>query len=173
MISPKILLAIISAVALLGVVLLAFQYWIVGGIIVAISGGLLYLWWRMNQLLNISNALMKNDLDSARRHLAAVKRPEKLNPYSKTYYYFFEGMVHIQSNAFKEARQSFKTALDTNHFRGVDERATALLMLAQLDLRNRNTEGAKRYIREAKGLEPSQQIREQISTIVKQARLRV
>lgn len=173
MISPKILLALIALLALGGLTLLAFQYWIVGGLIVAISAALYYLWWRMNQLLNVSNALMKSDLEGARKHLAAIKNPEKLNPYSKTYFYFFEGMVNIQSNAFKESRQSFKSALEANHFRGVDERATTLVMLAQLDLRNRNTEGAKRYLREAKALEPTQQIREQISTIVKQARLRL
>src|SRR5687768_13982925 len=102
MISPKILLAIIVLVAVIGLTLLAFQYWIVGGLIVAIAGGLFYLWWRMNQLLNVSNALLKSDFEGARRHLQAIKHPEKLNPYSKTYYYFFEGMVNIQTNMFKE-----------------------------------------------------------------------
>ena len=53
------------------------------------------------------------------------------------------------------------------------ERATALLMMAQLDLRSHNNEGAKRYLREAKALEPGEQVREQISMIVKQARLRL
>ena len=67
----------------------------------------------------------------------------------------------------------FKTALETNRFRSVDERATALLMMAQLDLRSHNNEGAKRYLREAKALEPGEQVREQISMIVKQARLRL
>jgi hypothetical protein len=173
MVSPKILLAVLIVVALIGVTLLAFQWWILGGIITAIGLALLYLWWRLNQILQVSEAMLKNDIPLARKRLEAVKNPEKLNPYSKTYYYFFQGMVEIHSNNFKAARPAFKTSLETNRFRSVDERATALLMLAQLDLRQRNMEGAKRYLREARALEPTEQIREQINTIVKQARLRL
>jgi hypothetical protein len=173
MISPKVLLGILIVVILGGLTLLVFEHWIIGSIITVIGLVLLYLWWRMNQLLQVSDALMKQDLEKARRELGKIKRPEKLNPYSRTYYYFFQGMIDIQSNNFKAARQGFKAALDTNHFRSVDERATALLMMAQLDLRNRNMEGAKRFLREAKSLEPSDQVRDQINLIVKQARLRL
>ena len=173
MVSPKLLLGILIAVAVIGVTLLAFQWWILGGIITAIAIVLLYLWWRLNQILQVSEAMLKNDTDLARKRLEAVKNPEKLNAYSKTYYYFFLGMVEIHTNNFKAARPAFKTALETNRFRSVDERATALLMLAQLDMRQRNMEGAKRYLREAKALEPGQEIREQISMIVKQARIRL
>jgi hypothetical protein len=173
MLSPKILLYILIAFTLLGLTLLAFQWWILGSIVTVLGGVLLYLWWRLNQIIQISDALMKNDLALARQKLAAVKNPEKLNPYSKTYYYFFEGMVNVSSNNFKEARQGFKNSLETNRFRTTDEKATAHIMLAQLDLRSRNLEGAKRHIREAKGLNPSEQVREQINTIVKQARLRL
>lgn len=173
MLSPKILLAILVAFTLIGLTLLAFQWWILGGIITVIGGVLLYLWWRLNQILQISDALAKNDMEAARRSLAAVRNPEKLNPYSKTYYYFFEGMVELQSGNMKGARNGFKTSLETNRFRSVDERATALVMLAQIDLRSRNTEGARRNLREARALEPGPQIREQINLIVKQARIRL
>lgn len=173
MVSPKLLLGILIAVAVIGVTLLAFQWWILGGIITAIALGLLYLWWRLNQILQISEAMLKSDIALARQRIEAVKNPEKLNPYSKTYYYFFLGMVEVQSNNFKAARPAFKTSLETNRFRSVDERATALLMLAQLDMRQRNMEGAKRYLREARSLEPGQEIKDQISMIVKQARIRL
>ncbi|HVK40197.1 MAG TPA: hypothetical protein VNA88_16820 [Candidatus Kapabacteria bacterium] len=173
MVSPKLLLGILIAVAVIGVTLLALQWWILGGIITAIALGLLYLWWRFNQILQISQAMLKNDIALARKRLESVKNPEKLNAYSKTYYYFFQGMVEIHSNNFKAARPAFKTSLETNRFRSVDERATALLMLAQLDMRQRNMEGAKRYLREAKALEPGQEIKDQIAMIVKQSRLRL
>jgi hypothetical protein len=173
MLSPKILLYILIAFTVLGVILLAFQWWILGSIVTVLGGVLMFLWWRLNQILQISEALSKNDIALARQKLDSVKNPEKLNAYSKTYYYFFEGMVNIQSNKFKEARQGFKTSLETNRFRSPDEKATAHMMLAQLDLRNRNLEGAKRHIRDAKALNPGEQIREQINTIVKQARLRM
>jgi hypothetical protein len=173
MLSPKILLYILIALTALGLTLLVFQFWWTGGIISAIGLALLYFWWRLNQIMQISDALVKNDLPLAKQRLESVKNPDKLNAYSKTYYYFFKGMVGIQSNDFKGARQAFKTSLETNRFRAVDEKATALLMLGQLELRTRNLEGAKRYIREAKALNPGQQIREQINTIVKQARLRL
>ncbi|MBC8144465.1 MAG: hypothetical protein H7X80_02700 [bacterium] len=173
MLSPKILLWSLIAVTAIGVALLAFQFWILGGIITALSLALLYLWWRLNQILKVSDAMLKNDIPLARKHLEGVKNPEKLNAYSKTYYYFFMGMVEVHSNNLKPARTAFKTALEVNRFRSVDERATALLMLAQLDMRSRNMEGAKRYLREAKALEPGEQIREQINMIVKQQRLRL
>jgi hypothetical protein len=173
MLSPNILLYILLGLAALGVTLLAFQWWILGSIITVLSLVLIYLWWRLNQILRISDALGKNDLELARKRLADVKNPEKMNAYSKTYYYFFQGMVDVQSNKFKEARQGFKNSLETNRFRSTDEKATALLMMAQLDLRNRNMEGAKRYIRDAKALNPTEQIKEQINMLVKQARLRL
>ncbi len=173
MLSPKILLYILIGVIVLGLVLLAFQWWITGGIITVVGGALLFLWWRMNQLLGISEALGKQDLVEARRKLDAIKNPENLNPYSKTYYYYFLGMTETYSNNFKAARQAFKLALETNRFRAVDEKASVLIMLSQLDLRNRNTEGARRLLKDARALEPSQQIKEQINQIVKQARLRM
>src|SRR2546430_2488284 len=108
MLSPKILLYILLAFTLIGATFLALQWWWLGGIITAIGLALLYLWWRLNQIMQISEALVKNDLDLARKQLAEVKNPEKLNAYSKTYYYFFQGMVDTQSNKFKEARQAFK-----------------------------------------------------------------
>lgn len=173
MINPKIILAIIGGITLIGLVLLALQWWILGGIITALGGFFLYIWWRMNQLLGISEALGTNDMAGARRKLDAVRNPHKLNAYSRTYFYFFEGMVQTHENRLKEARASFKTALETNRFRAADEKATALVMLAQLDLRSQNKEGAKRYLREAKALNPGQQLREQIDYIVKQTRIRL
>jgi hypothetical protein len=173
MLSPKILLAILLAIVLGGLILLAFQWWILGGILTALGAGLLYLWWRMNQLLEISQALANQDLDGARRRLDAIRNPEKLNPYSKTYYYYFRGMLETYSNNFKEARAAFKASLETNRFRSVDEKASVMVMMSQLDLRTRNTEGARRWLRDAKALEPSQQVKEQINQIVKQARLRL
>jgi hypothetical protein len=170
MLSPKILLAVIIAIIAIGAALLVFQWWILGGILTALGLALLFFWWRLNQILQISDALLKNDLDLARKRLDAVKNPEKLNPYSKTYYYFFDGMVLVSTNKFKEARSSFRTALDVNRFRSVDERATALMMMAQLDLRTRNREGAKRYIAEARALRPSAQVMEQLESVVRQAR---
>jgi hypothetical protein len=173
MVNPKLLLGIIIAVSAIGITLLAFQWWVFGGILTAIGLGFLYLWWRMNQLLEISQALMANDIPLARKRLEGVKNPEKLNAYSKTYYFFFKGMVETHANNVKDARAAFKTALETNRFRAADEKATALVMLAQLDIRSRNNEGAKRYLREAKALEPSEQVRDQIKMIVQQARLRL
>src|SRR5688500_4527059 len=173
MVSPKILLWILIGVAALGLAMLALQWWMAGGIVTAIALALLYVWWRLNQILQISDAMLKNDMALARRRLESVKNPDKLNAYSKTYYYFFLGMVEVQDNNLKPARNAFKTSLEVNRFRSVDERATALLMLAQLDMRSRNMEGAKRYLREAKALEPGAQIREQINMIVKQARIRL
>jgi hypothetical protein len=173
MLNPKLLLSIIIGITVVGLVLLALQWWITGGIITALGLVILYLWWRMNQLLGISQAIVAQDWAGARKKLEGVRNPDKLNAYSKTYYYFFQGMVETQSNNLKAARQGFKTALETNRFRAIDEKATALLMMAQLDLRANNKEGAKRYLREARALEPGQQIREQINEILRMARLRI
>lgn len=173
MVSPKILLAILITVIAGGLALLVFQQWIPGGILTGLGLGLLYLWWRMNQIVQISDALVKDDLAGARRRINSVKNPHKLNRLSKTYYYFFRGMVGVRENNLKDARQDFKTSLDTNYFRSVDEKATVYLMLAQLDLRGRNMEGARRNLREARGLNPGDQIRAQINDVVKQARLKL
>jgi hypothetical protein len=173
MVNPKLILSIIIGVAVIGITLLAFKWWVFGGILTALGLAFLYLWWRMNQLLEISQALMANDIPLARKRLEGIKNPEKLNAYSKTYYFFFQGMVETHANNLKVARQAFKTAIETNRFRAVDEKATAYVMLAQLDLRAQNKEGAKRYLREARALEPTDQVRDQIKMIVQQARLRL
>lgn len=173
MMNPKILLAILAVILVGGLTFLAFQFWITGGIITALAGGLLYLWWRMNQLVEISQAIAAQNIPLARTKIEAIKNPERLNPYSKTYYFYFLGMLETYSNNFKQARQAFKTALETNRFRAVDEKASVYVMMAQLDLRTRNTEGARRYLRDAKALEPGREVKEQINSIVKQARLRL
>jgi len=173
MLNPRIILIIICAITAIGLVLLAFQWWILGGILTAIGGFFLYIWWRMNQLLGISQALAANDMITARRKLDEVKNPQKLNAYSKTYYYFFLGMVATHENKLKDARAAFKTALETNRFRAADEKATAYVMLAQLDLRSQNKEGARRNLREARSLNPGEQLRQQIDYIVRQARIRL
>jgi len=171
--SPNLIFAIVLLVTAGGLTLLAFEWWILGGIITALGLVLCYVWWRVNQILRISTAITANDIGRARAELNKVRNPEKLNAYSKTYYYLFAGIVDLQTNEFKAARQAFKTSLETNRYRGVDEKATALVMMAQLDLRQRNMEGAKRWLREARDLRPGDQIREQINSIVKQARIRL
>ena len=173
MLNPKLIQAIIIGITVLGLVFLALQWWITGGIITALGLVILYFWWRMNQLLGISQAIVAQDWATARQKLEGIRNPDKLNAYSRTYYYFFQGMVETQANNLKGARQGFKTALETNRFRAIDEKATALLMMAQLDLRANNKEGAKRYLREARALEPGQQIREQINEILRMARIRL
>ncbi len=171
--SPNIIFAIILVVVAGGITLLAFEWWILGGLATLIGVILLYVWWRVSQILRISTAISANDMPKARLELGKVKNPAKLNAYSKTYFFLFQGIVDVQTNDFKAARQAFKTSLETNRFRAVDEKATALVMMAQLDLRVRNTEGAKRFLREARDLKPGEQIREQIATLVKQARIRL
>ncbi len=165
MLKPKVLLYIILGLTLLGLTLLALQWWVLGGILTAIGGGFLYLWWRMNQLLGISEAIMAGNFDAARAKLAGVRNPDKLTADSKTYYYYFQGTVEAQTGNWKASRAAFKTALETNRFRAIDERATALVMLAQVELRTNNREGAKRYLAEAQDLSPGPEIREQIKEV--------
>lgn len=171
--SPNLIFAIILVVVAGGIALLATEWWILGGLATTIGLALLYVWWRVSQILRISAAITANDLSRARLELNKVRSPDKLNAYSKTYYYLFQGIVDVQTNEFRSARTAFKTSLETNRFRAVDEKATALVMMAQLDLRTRNTEGAKRFLREARDLKPGDQIRQQINEIVKQARIRL
>lgn len=172
MLSPKILLAILGLLLAGGIVLLSIGWYVTGGLVTVLSLAFFYLWWRLNQIIEISTAISSENFTLARTKLDAIRKPEKLNAWSKTYYFFFLGMLEAQTNNFKPARAAFKVALDTNRFRAVDEKALALLMMAQLDARSRNNEGARRYIREARALEPGPQIREQINQLVKAARLR-
>ena len=171
--NQKILRLIVIGVVVIGIVLAVFVNWIAGGIVAVIGAVLLFVLWRMNVILGISEALAKDDMDEAKRRLAAVRNPQKLNDYSKTYYNFFKGIVDTRDNNFKEAEQSFKTSLEINRFRAPDEKATAHLMIAQLLLRKRNRVGATRHLKEAKDLAKNQQIHEQIKTLVKQQRLKL
>lgn len=171
--NQKLLFGAIVLVLLIGLVLLALQYWIAGGIITVIGGVLLFFVWRLWMILRISEAMAKQDFELAKRHMAAIKNPEKLNDYSKTYYSFFKGMIETQENNFKGAEASFRKALEINRFRAPDEKATSHLMLAQLQLRKRNRQGARRHLQEAKGLTSNPQILDQIKSLVKQARIRL
>lgn len=173
MLSPKILFAIIIAVTVIGLALLAFQQWILGGIITVIGLVVLFFWWRIYQILRVSEALQKQDLERAERYLDAIKKPEKLNAYSQTYYYFFRGMLDMQKRDYKAARAGLKRSLALGSFRSVDEKATAMLALANLDLRGRNRQGAKQMLRDARELGPNQEIREQIKLVAKQAQIRL
>ncbi len=171
--NQKLILYGIIAIIVIGLVLLAFQYWIAGGIVTAIGLILGFFVQKLWMILRISEAIGKQDIPLAKKHLAAIKNPEKLNDYSKTYYSFFKGMVEAQENNFKDAEASFKKSLEVNRFRAPDEKATAHLMVGQLLLRKRNRQGAKRHLTEARSLSSNEQILEQIRTLAKQARLRL
>jgi len=173
MISPKIIQGILVGLAVAGLVLLGLQWWITGSILFLLGAGLYYLWWRFNRIGEISQAVANGDTVTARKKLAAFKNPDKLNPISKTYFYYLLGMTEIRENNFKEARTAFKSALEANYFRTTDEKASVYLMMAQLDLRSRNTEGAKRYLRDARDLEPSDEVKNQINFILKEARIKL
>jgi|GEM_PF-2004023 len=177
MLNPKIILSTIFAVLAGGLALLGFGIAdsslvmiIFGSLLTLLAGAFLYIWWRANQLLGVSQALGRQDFAGARQKLANVRNPEKLNALSKTYYYFLLGMVETQAAAWKEARAAFRTSLETNRFRAIDEKATALVMLTQIELRSKNIEGAKRYLREARELKPGAEIQEQIKELVRQAK---
>ncbi|MGE3800784.1 MAG: hypothetical protein AB7H80_07170 [Candidatus Kapaibacterium sp.] len=171
--NPKIIGYILIALTVGGLVMLGLQWWIAGGIITVLGGVLLFFWWRLYQILRISEALSKEDFEGAKEMMAKIKNPEKLNDYSRTYYNFFQGVIDIRENRFKEAEQAFKTALEINRFRAADEKATSHLMLGQLLLRKRNRMGATRHLQEAKSLTTNKQIHEQIRTLAKQARIKV
>jgi len=143
------------------------------GIITVLGGVLLFFVWRLWIILRISEAIGKQDFELAKQHMASIKNPEKLNEYSKTYYSFFKGMIETQDNNFKEAEAAFKRALEVNRFRAPDEKATSHLMIAQLQLRKRNRQGARRHLQEAKSLTSNPQILDQIKSLVKQARIRL
>lgn len=169
----KLFFWILAVVTVGGLVMLGLGWWIPGGIVTVLGGVLLFLWWRLYQILRISEAIGKEDFETAKALMAKIKNPEKLNDYSKTYFNFFKGLIDTKENRFKEAEAAFKRALEVNRFRAPDERATTHLMMAQLLLRKRNREGAKRQLQEARSFASNPQIQEQIKMIVRQARIRL
>ena len=171
--NQKILFGALGLIVAIGLVLLGLGEYIAGGIVTLIGAALLFAYWRLYRILRISEALGREDMETAKRYLDAIDRPEKLNDYSKTYYYFFRGMVDLKENSFREAEAAFKQSLETNRFRGVDEKASAHLMVGQLLLRKRNRQGAKRHMQEARSLTSNPQILEQIRSLAKQARIRL
>ena len=171
--AQKILPLVLVLVLAGGLVLLGFQMWIVGGILTVVGAVLLFFWWRLYEILRVSEALGKQNLEAAKQHLSKIKNPEKRNEWSRTYYHFFKGMIATQENSFKEAEAAIRKALEINKFRAPDERATAHFMLAQFLLRKRNREGARRQLVEAKSFASEQQLKEQIKTVAKQQRMRL
>ncbi len=169
----KLFPLILGLVTAGGLVLLGLQYWITGGILTVLGGVLLFLWWRLFEILRVAEALGKQDLETAKQHLAKIKNPEKRNEWARTYYHFYKGVIDAQENRIKEAEASIKKSLEINKFRTPDERATAHLMMAQFLLRKRNREGARRQLIEAKSFASEQQLKEQIKTMSKQHRLRL
>ena len=117
MLSPKIIGYVLAVLVAGGLVMLGLQWWIAGAIVTIIALVLLFLWWRLYQILRISESLSKEDFEGAKEHMARIKNPEKLNDYSRTYYNFFKGVIDTRENRFKEAEQAFKAALEINRFR--------------------------------------------------------
>lgn len=177
MLNPKLILSILCVLLAGGLTLLGFGISdggvfmiIVGSVLTVLAAALLYIWWRANQIIAVSQAMGQQDFVTARQKLANIKNPEKLNALSKTYYYFLLGAVETQSRAWKEARAAYRTALETNRFRAIDDKATALIMLVQIELNSKNFEMAKRYMREARELKPGTEIQEQIKEIIRQTK---
>lgn len=181
MLNQKLIIAIVIAVTVGGAAMLVSQIWMDGGVLVWILGSILFLlgatmlyfWWRMNQLAGVSNAMMAGDFNLARTKLGDIRKPDRLNRYSKTYYYLFLGTIEARAGNLKPARQALKTSLEVNSFRALDEKASAYFMLAQVELQARNREGARRYLIDAKELGPSDELRKQINQLAKQANVRL
>lgn len=169
----KILQAVLIAIPVGGLVMLAFGLWIAGGIVTVVGLVLLYLWWRFYQIMRIAELLSKEDYEGAKAQLAKIKNPEKLNDYSKTYYYYYKGMISVKENKFKEAETECKRALEVNRFRSPDEKAMTHFLIGQLLLRKRNREGGRRHLVEARSLTDNKEIKEQIRILAKQARIRM
>ena len=156
-----------------GLVMLALQWWIVGGIVTAIGLVLLFFWWKLYQITRISESIAKQDFETAKMQMASIKNPQKLNDYSKTYYFFFQGVIDTHENKFKEAESALKQALEVNKFRAPDDKASAHVMLGQLLFRKRNRVGGTRHLKEARSLSDNPQIVTQVKELAKQMRIRI
>ncbi len=167
MLNQKLILGIIIGVTAIGLALLAFQWWILGGILTALGGTFLYFTWRFNQVGDVSKMLMAGDIAGARAKLEKVKNPDRLNPYSRTYHYMLLGQVEVRSNNMKGARSAFKNALEVGKFQTTDEKASVLFMLAQVEFNAENKEAARRLLKEAQELEPSDELMKQIKDVAK------
>ena len=68
----KLFFWILAVVTVGGLVMLGLGWWIPGGIVTALGAVLLFLWWRLYQILRISEAISKEDFETAKMLMAKI-----------------------------------------------------------------------------------------------------
>jgi hypothetical protein len=134
-----------------------------------LSGLFVFLGFRNEYNLLAFFFLKRNKLNTARKILDRVKKPERMVKSQEAFYYFLEGSVEAQKTGPAKAEKYFSKALQTG-LNMKANRAMAHLNLAGSSIVKRRKRNALNHIREAKKLDNYGLMKEQIRMMEEQVK---
>jgi tetratricopeptide (TPR) repeat protein len=138
------------------------------GIFLFLLAGIpLLTYFRNERILAAFWYLRKNEMDKAKKHLDAIRNPEKSLIRSQlAYYYFLQGIMESQKGVGK-AETLLRKALSTG-LRMKTDQAMAKLNLAGLAMAKRRKREATQLLSEAKKLDEKKMLDDQIKMLQNQ-----
>lgn len=137
--------------------------------LILLSGLVLLTYFKNENILIAFFFLRKQNVGKAEKALSRIKNPEKsLIRSQQAYFFFLKGILSSQKN-FNEAEKALNKALKIGLKAGHDK-AMAKLSLAGIYLQKRQKRRALNLITEAKKLDKSKLLKEQIKMVETQAK---
>lgn len=128
------------------------------------------LWshYRHSSVLLASKYFKNKDYENTRKYLDEVPNPDKLAKNRRGYYEFMLGNIALQEEDYLAAEYHFQVATKFP-IGGKNDKSYVLIHLANLALRNKDSEKLEVYLKHAKELAVSSKAKDLIQKIEKQA----
>lgn len=129
--------------------------------------GVAYLIWsyyKEGTVFLATQAFQKKDYERTKRYLDDIRYPEKLRKGRRNFYEFMKGNLALQEEDYQSAEMHFQIA-SRLPFRRPNDKAIILVHLANINLRKKDYERVKAYLKVARELEVSSRISQIINKI--------
>ncbi|HRP90714.1 MAG TPA: hypothetical protein PKX92_11830 [Edaphocola sp.] len=161
MFTPIARFALLILCLVLGIISYVFNWTFILIIIAVFSLSLLWGYFNTGTVYLALNLLRKGKLDEAEEVLKFTKKPEKLSKGKRAYYNFILAFCARERDEFASAKEKFIKALDDG-LKSENEKAIALLALADISLIDGKKEAAENYMSKIKGLKVKESLMPQI-----------
>lgn len=161
MFTPIVRFALMVLCIVIAIVASVFNFKILLVLATLLSLSLLWGYYSLGTVYLALNRMRRNRLEEAESILNLTTKPQRLIKSRRGYYYFIKAFLAREKDDFSSAKNLFELALDEGISLEQDK-AVALLSLADIAVINGNKEAARSYLQRMKGLKVQPQLMPQI-----------
>lgn len=151
MFTPFSRLLILILCVLLSVIGASFGIWTLLIFSTLISLVILWGYYNVGTVSLALAKMRKNDFKEAQKLLDQIKNENRLNTNNKANFFFIRGMIAHEEERFEESRTCLKEALAIG-IKKESDKAMALLAMADLEMVEKNPDGARHYFLQIRNL---------------------